>query len=98
MPSKHAIREHRPMPTIDELLKAYREARQRLLAHVEQKFPGGSRVQPIGTTTGNWGATVQSLEDVDRVRISADMVYLHWDNGNRFATAIDEIERLNRGA
>jgi len=79
-------------PTTVDLIAEYRAARSRLLARVEKLFPAGSRVQPIGVTTGNWGATVEALPSADRLRISADMVYLAWDNGNRFATAIDEIE------
>lgn len=79
-------------PTTDELIKDYREARARLLERVDQLFPARTRVKAIGGRNGKWGATVRALEQVDRVRISADMVWLDWDNGNKFATSIDEIE------
>jgi hypothetical protein len=59
-----------------------------------REFPPGTRVQPIGTTTGKWGATVSEIDEHHRRELSADMVFLDWDNGNKFAVNIDEIERL----
>lgn len=65
-----------------------------MLAETLSKFPPGARVQPIGTTTGNWGATVRAIDEHHRKELAADMVFLDWDNGNKFAVRIDEIERL----
>jgi len=72
----------------------YTEARKQMLAETEQRFPPGSRVRPVGTTTGNWGATVRELDEHHRRDLSADMVFLDWDNGNKFAVPIDDIELI----
>lgn len=72
----------------------YRSIREQMLSITQAKFPPGTRVQPIGTTTGNWGATVREIDEYHRRELSADMVFLDWDNGNKFAVKIDEIETL----
>ena len=73
---------------IIEKLAQYRALKLEIEAIVQGLFPVGSRVQPIGTTTGNWGATSG--------RIRGDEVWLVWDNGNLFFTPVDEIEHLPR--
>lgn len=77
-----------------DTINAYRLARESMLAETVKSFPAGTRVQPVGTTTGNWGATVLDIDDHHRRDLSADMVFLSWDNGNKFAVRIDEIERI----
>lgn len=94
-----ALQEREPDTATDNVtasLEGYRSARERMLAVTMKQFPAGSRVQPVGTTTGNWGATVRELKNYDRLQLSADMVWLDWDNGNKFAMRIDEIEHEKR--
>lgn len=74
-------------------LNAYRIVRDETLKITQAKFPPGTRVRPIGTTTGNWGATVRQIDHHHRRELAADMVFLDWDNGNQFPVKIDEIER-----
>ena len=73
----------------------YRSIREQMLSITQTKFPDGTRVQPIGTTTGNWGATVRAIDEHHRRELAADMVFLDWDNGNKFPVKIDEIEAIN---
>lgn len=80
-----------------DLIDRYRAVRDQMLAHANAKFPPGTRVQPVGVTTGNWGATVVALDECDRRRMSADTVFLDWDNGNKFSVPIDEIEPTGGG-
>ena len=90
------MQESKPKP-IDEfgrLLMLYRTCRSEMQESVAKLFPPGSRVQPIGTTTGNWGATVRDIDTYHRRDLSADMVFLDWDNGNKFAVRVDEIELI----
>lgn len=72
----------------------YRVAREKMLEVTMREFPEGTRVQPIGVKTGNWGATVRKIDEFERRAMSADMVFLDWDNGNKFAVRIDEIEKI----
>lgn len=72
----------------------YAKAREAMLAITMAQFPPGTRVRPIGVTTGRWGATVRKLDEYDRRALAADMVFLDWDNGNRFAVSIGEIEAI----
>lgn len=78
---------------IKNAVSNYAAERDRMLAFTNELFPPGTRVQPIGTTTGNWGATVRDIDEHDRRALSADMVLLDWDNGNKFPVSIAEIER-----
>lgn len=73
-------------------IESYRQARDAMIEMTAAAFPPGTRVQPIGTTTGNWGATVRKIDQHHRRELSADMVFLDWDNGNKFPCKIDEIE------
>ena len=75
-----------------ELVAKYREAREALIKEVEKMFPPHQRCWPVGATTGNWGSYVRREDHFSRRELSADMVYLIWDNGNRFPQKIDEIE------
>lgn len=70
-----------------------REEQQRVRIAVDAAFPPGTRVWPVGVTTGNWGGTVAKRGENDRRRTAADFVFVEWDNGNRYAVAVDEIER-----
>jgi hypothetical protein len=80
----------------DSILIAYRNARDAMLASVEGQFPARSRVRVKGTTTATWIGTVKMLQLSDRRSYSADMVFVDWDDGNKFAIAVDEIELLSR--
>lgn len=75
--------------------EAYEIARQAMLDETLSMFPAGSRVQPTGTTSGNWGATVRKIDDFHRRELSADMVFLDWDNGNKFPVSVTSIERIS---
>lgn len=75
-------------------MEEYQKAREAMLAITMAKFPPGTRVRPIGVTTGRWGATVRELGEYERRALAADMVILDWDNGNRFAVSIEEIEAI----
>jgi len=89
--AEHAANEQRQM---EDLIKEYRDVRERMLSATVAAFPAGARVQPKGTTSGNWGATVRDIDKHHRKNLSPDMVFLDWDNGNKFAVCIDEIERV----
>ena len=74
-------------------LQSYLEAREKMLAETMRLFPPGTRVQPVGVTAESWGATVRKIDEHHRREMSADCVFLDWDNGNKFAVRISEIER-----
>jgi len=76
------------------MIQEFRDMQVRVREAVEEAFPNGARVWPIGVTTGNWGGTVQHLEGHERRATAAHMVFVHWDNGNKYCVALDEIERV----
>lgn len=76
---------------LSELLANYRAARAALLAAIP--FPDGCRVRPPGVKSASWQGYVKALEGPDARSMSADMVFVVFDCGNRYPVAIDELER-----
>lgn len=73
-------------------MEEYQKLHARVREMSDLAFPPGSRVCPIGVTTGNWGGTVWELDEYMRRTMAADVVFVHWDNGNKYAVPIDDIE------
>lgn len=89
-----AERDEKDRQDTESMLAEYREVRDRMLATTELLFPAGARVCPVGNQSPKWHATVREVDKYHRRDMSADMVFVDWDNGNRFSIKIDEIERV----
>lgn len=73
------------------LLANYRAARAALLAAIP--FADRTRVRPPGVKSASWQGFVKKLDGPDARSMSADMVWVVFDCGNRYPVAIDELER-----
>lgn len=82
------------MDEVADLLATYREIGDQLIDLVAAAFPPGCRVRPPGVTSPNWIGSVETLEGYDRKAMAADLVWVVWDNGNRYAVRVDELERV----
>ena len=90
----HAEQDAKDEHDIETMIADYREVRGRMLALTESLFPAGCRVAPVGCKSDKWHGTVRELDKYSRRDRSADSVCVDWDNGNKYAVPVDEIERV----
>lgn len=79
---------------LKQVIDDYRAARDAMLAAVPKSLVPGARVKIAGVKSDNWNATVMKVDGPDLRSTPADMVWLKFDDGNRFPVAIDELELI----